>query len=357
MNPGGVIRWVGLGISRRSRLDLRGSQRVAQPGHGMLDSGPIDQQIGKADDAVRRAPRVGERQGGNTLFPEKLAQMARVSRGKCLEDRLVWIAHAHPVTPGPSQQAQDFLLQPAGVLRFILQHIGPPVAQALQVIPIGLQSLQRKADQVIVIECRASREASFVVGIDLDAHLEERGNLMQDVQFCRQLVGRQLHILGQADEAVGNVPHQLRPSLALDPLDATLLVGKAGINERRCRIGVRGDPFQHRGLQNLLGFLLVGYAKVLCQAQQARSFAHDVVSQPVKRSHPVADAREQAALLDEFVHPGREVVYGRIDQGDDEHLLVIRKATVRHQPRSERGQDVCLAASRCSRDTHHPAAI
>jgi aminotransferase len=67
------------------------------------------------------------------------------------------------------------------------------------------------------------------------------------------------------------------------------------------------------------------------EADQIRPLAHDVVGQPVQGPHAHPHARDQAARAQEARHPRREVVHRGIDQGHDEHLLVLLEHVRGHE--------------------------
>ena len=77
----------------------------------------------------------------------------------------------------------------------------------------------------------------------------------------------------------------------------------------------------------------------------------------MQRPHPVADVRQQPACDDELVDATREVVHRRVDERDDQHLLIVGKRGVRDELRGQRRQCVRLAAARHRRHAHTAAAI
>ncbi len=166
---------------------------------------------------------------------------------------------------------------------------------------------------------------------------------------------RQLQVLGQPDRVAGDRRHGLGPMLPAHP------VGLAVVQLRRQpgagRVGMAGHPRVDRLLQDLRRLALVQDREIVREPHQRRPFAHDIVRQAVQRAHAIADARQQAALPHELGHAPREVVHGRVDQGDDQHLLVVGQRAAGHQPRRQRGEGLGLAAPRHRRDPHLPARV
>ena len=85
--------------------------------------------------------------------------------------------------------------------------------------------------------------------------------------------------------------------------------------------------------------------------------AHDVMRQAVEGAHAVTDVWQQAACSHKAGHAGGEVIDCRIDQGHDQHFLVLGHAAERDKLGRQVGQHLGLAAARHGRDTHLAAHI
>jgi len=90
---------------------------------------------------------------------------------------------------------------------------------------------------------------------------------------------------------------------------------------------------------------LVDDLEIVRKPHQSRALAYDVVRQAVQCAHAVSQVRQQPAGLDELCHPLREVVDGRVDQGDDQHFLVVVQPAAGDQPGRQRRQRLGLAAA------------
>ncbi len=292
---------VGLWIAGRRRLDVLGQKRLAGEGRGVLGHRPVHQVVGQFDDRRLRATRVGHGMRDHTALFQEVTEKVRVGGGKSLIDGLVGIADAHPVAPSPSargrravrtgQQAQDLFLEFAAVLCLVFQDKRPAVAQASQEFFVQTQGHQRQPDQIVKVYAAAIGQAALIVGIDFKSHAHQRQFAGRLAQTEAEGVGVEFHVFGPPDKGSGHVLHQPGPLSALYPLTpwafqvvSQVAVGQLGMAPHPCFDGVGED---------LLRFPLVHDGKVVSQAQQARSLAHDVVGQAVERPHAVANAGQQ----------------------------------------------------------------
>ena len=251
---------------------------------------PGDQLVGKINDALRRAPRVRQGLGGHVQLFEKAAQVFGTGRGKGLVDGLVWVAHPHPVAIRTSQQAQQFFLQPAAVLGFIFQDIGPAGVQAVAEKRIRLQRLQSQPDQVIKIHRPAIAERALVVGIDGAPHLGQWQRRRRLVQLLAQGAGRELQVFGIADHIEGDPFDRVRQLFPPDPIRLVfrdLRVQKAVQIAR-----VVAQPGQGGGLTNSLGLPLVDDVELLAQPHQRRALPDNVVAEAVQGAHAIANGQQ-----------------------------------------------------------------
>ena len=118
---------------------------------------------------------------------EELIQEADARRGEGGVDRLIGIAHAHPVA-FLGEQAQDLFLQETGILRLVFEDVRPAGAQPIEQVLIGLQAQQREADQIVEVEAAAIAQAALVVIVDVEAHRADgprAGEVRQSVRAAR----------------------------------------------------------------------------------------------------------------------------------------------------------------------------
>ena len=232
----GIIGRIGLWIAGRRGHDVRRRESISHRVHGMIPLRPVNQIVGQVDDALGRTARIGQLTPRDVRFFQEVTQELGAGCGEGLVDGLVGVADAHPVAVGSDQQPQDFLLQPAAILRLVLQYEGPAIAQPLQVLRVQLQGLQRQADEVIEIHSATIDQGALIVGVDGPTHLRQGKRLRQSVQHRAQLGRSDLRILGLPDEAEGNGAHQARPLIAAHPIPFPLfqikgqeIVGTVGV--------------------------------------------------------------------------------------------------------------------------------
>ena len=245
--------------------------------------------------------------------------------------------------------------------------------QALEIFAVELERLQGQPDQVVIIHRTAVGERALVVGVDGEAQVEQgpgtrdqgsgvrgqgihfRAKPRQAVDAFPQQRRGELQVLGQADEVAAQGGDQLGPMVAAHPVAFALV--QVGVQPLIGGVRVRGDPGLGGFLQDPRGVALVHDAEIVRQPHQIGPLPHDVVGQPVQRAHPVADVRQQAALLHELIHAAREVVHRRVDQGDDQHLLVVGEVAIGDEPGGQRGQRLRLAAAGHGRHAHLAAGV
>jgi len=91
------------------------------------------------------------------------------------------------------------------------------------------------------------------------------------------------------------------------PVGLALVDGR--VEPPRQAVGVCADPGLDRVAQNLARLPFVHDGEIFGQADQPGPLAHDVVRQPVQRTHAVAYI-EQSEFFDELAYSQREVVNG-----------------------------------------------
>ena len=72
---------------------------------------------------------------------------------------------------GSGQQAQDLLLQLAGILGLVFEDVRPAVAQPLEELGVVLEQVDRQADQVVEIHRAAIGQGALVIAVDCQPHL------------------------------------------------------------------------------------------------------------------------------------------------------------------------------------------
>ena len=115
-------------------------------------------------------PEYDNRDFDHTGFEQEIVEEADARRGEGGVDRLIGIAHAHPVA-FLGQQAQNLFLQETGVLRLVFEDVRPAGAQAIEQVLIGLQAQQGEADQIVEVEAAAIAQAAFVADRKYPAHI------------------------------------------------------------------------------------------------------------------------------------------------------------------------------------------
>jgi hypothetical protein len=63
------------------------------------------------------------------------------------------------------------------------------------------------------------------------------------------------------------------------------------------------------------------------QPHQRRTL-RDIVRQPVQRTHPVAQVRQQPPAFDKLADALVEIIHRRIDQRNDQYFLLIRQGAL-----------------------------
>ena len=215
----------------------------------MLSLRPIHQVIGQVDDALGRPARVRQLLALHASPGDESAQILRVGSGKGLINRLVGIAHPHPVTARSGEQPEDLFLEQAAILRLILQDVRPTITQALEQPLIQLEGIQGQPDQVIEIHRSAIDQRSLVIAVDLPAHLCQGQWEGKFRQALSQFFGGETLILGVADETQPDIPDQIRQVLAIHPGNTVLI--QVGIEIASQLIQVAVQP----GLRGLLANL------------------------------------------------------------------------------------------------------
>ena len=259
----------------------------------MLDARPPNQFVGQLQDGARTATAVGQvaRQFG--VLRQEALQEAGVGAGEGGVDRLVRIPDAHPVAVAGRQQPQHALLRQARILGLVLQDERPARPQPFQVSLVRLQRPQRQQDEVVEVDGAAQTQAALVIGVDVQAKLQQRPGARLPLQAAQQLVGRRRQLLGDPNHGIGDVDGVVKQGL----LDAARVLQILRLDEGPECVRAGAEVAQHRLALDLGGRPLVDDIELFAQADQAGPLADDVVGQAVERAHAVAHAGQQALLL------------------------------------------------------------
>ena len=136
-----------------------------------------------------------------------------------------------------------------------------------------------------------------------------------------QFLRGQAVILGGADEGQGNAGHQFRQLLAADPVALALVHIRQEVIVQFGGMGLQ--PGCGGFLADEIGLALVEDGEALLQPDRGGFLAHDIVRQSVQGADAVTEGHGQ---LQEFLDAAGEVIHRRVDQGDDQHFLLIGQA-------------------------------
>ena len=233
--------------------------------------------------------------------------------------------------------------------------------QPHQIGLIRLQRLQGQQDQVIKIDRPAQGQTALIIGVDVEAGIEQRPRAALFLEVFRQFVGLSMQFLGQADQIIGDFAHIVLHKAA----DALKLLQVFGFDQRPQGVGVVGEKFAGGIFFDLARRVLVDDVEIFAQPDEAGAFAHDVMRQPVQRAHAIADARQQAACAQKLADAQAEVGDGAVGEGDDQHLALIAAPAAAvlfgHQPLHQFGgqqaEGVGLARAGHGADAHRPVCV
>ena len=357
------IGGVGLRIAGRRRADVRQAERVARLHHRVAAGRPVDHPIGHRDDAGRRTAGLGELPRRHVVAAQEFAQEPRVGGGERLEDRLIGVADAHPVAPLAGQQREDPLLHLAGVLRLILQDVGPPLAEPDDQFFVLLQQVQRAPDQIVEVQRAAVGQGALVVGVQRRADLRQAGVFVTVGARARTVISEQrLELirphplaLGIADEIGAQILDQVRQPLAAHERAAPLR--QLRIQQPLAAMLVAAQPGDRDLAPDLGALLLIDDPECIGQPHRFRPLAHDVGGKRVQRAHPVADARHQGARRGGLIDAAGQIVAGGVDQRDHQDLLLAGEDLQVQDAVDQHGDGFGLAAAGHRGDPHQPAAV
>jgi len=283
------------------------------------------------------------------------AQQVRIGGGEGLVDGLIGIPDAHPVAALAGQQAQNIFLQSAGILGLIFQDVRPAVAQLLQQRVGGDQQLIRQADEVIEVHRAAIGQGALVAGIDLQPHLGQGQGSRLTLQMKTQPFGGEAAVLGRADELGRDLLHQSGPIFAPHPANLGRAEGRREVEVEKIRVILQpcAAGFGNQGGRDAL----IHDGELFIEADQGRILAHDVMRQSVQGADAIAEMGDEPARLDELAHPGREVLYSRIDQRDDQHLLIGLESSAGDDLRGEGREGMRLARAGHGGDAQRAVGI
>ena len=173
-------------------------------------------------------------------------------------------------------------------------------------------------------------------------------------ELAEEWLGAQATVLGPRDEGAHHVAAIVGPKVTARPGQAgtlQILPQQAGD-----KVGMGAQPGGDRIVHDLAGGAVVHDGEIVGQAHQAGALAHNVMGQAMERAHAVADLRREPARFEVRGDAAGKVAYGRVDQGDDQHLLVIVH-TIGDQVRRQGGEGVSFATAGDCGHAHVAAAI
>ncbi len=229
------------------------------------------------------------------------------------------------------------------------------MAQPLQELPIEPEGLQGQPDEIVEIDGAPGGEGPLVVSVDRQPHLYQGQRLSVLLQQETQLRRGAPQVLGLLDKIARQTTDQIGPLLAAEPLPLTLV--EIGVEIIVESVRVLAQPALGRLLENLGGGPLVHDLEVVGETGEGRTLPDDVVTEAMEGAHPVAQPGDEPLLADEAPHPPGEVLDGRVDQRDDEDLLVVTEETLGDDAGRQLREGPRLAAAGHRRDTHPPAQV
>lgn len=105
------------------------------------------------------------------------------------------------------------------------------------------------------------------------------------------------------------------------------------------------------------GFLFVEDLEAIGEADEVGAFGDDVAGEAVQGADAVAEAGEEAERFGELAYAVGEVVYGGVDEGDDEDFLVVAQVLGRDELGGEGGESPGFTATRHGGDAEFAAAV
>lgn len=214
------------------------------------------------------------------------------------------------------------------------------------------EQVEGETDEIVEVHRAAVGEGALVIGIDLKSHRGQWKGSRRTVQEVADFVRGETVVFGGTDEGHGDVRHQVGQLLAADPVTFALVhIGKEIVVQIG---GVALQPGVGGFLADEVGFALVNDAEAVLQPGRGRFFADDVVRQPVQGADAVAEGHGQG---EEFLDAGGEVVHRRVDQGDDEHFLLVGQRAGADDLRGEGAERVRLAGAGHGGNAHLPAGV
>ena len=177
------------------------------------------------------------------------------------------------------------------------------------------------------------------------------------IQLGPQFVGLGLQFLAHTDHRVGDA-HGVVNDIAFN---APVVLQVVRLDEGRKQFGMGAKVTYHRLALDPFGGAFVDNIEGFAEADQSRSLAHDVVSQPMQRAHAIADAGQQPLFLAyEAADATAEVLDCAVGDGDDQHLALVERplgSQPLHQARGQQAQREGLAAAGHGADAHGPVGI
>ncbi|MPM67006.1 hypothetical protein SDC9_113921 [bioreactor metagenome] len=162
-----------------------------------------------------------------------------------------------------------------------------------------------------------------------------------------------LPVFGLAYEVCVQSHQHFAPILAGIAVERRM-VGR-NVGQLQLRVGMQIDRsvlFDHTR-----GFRFIHDGEALTDACFLRVFFDDVMRQTVQSTNAVADIGQEPFFFDEAGDAGGKIVYGRVDQGDDEDLLIVIQISVEDQLGCQRRKGVGLAAAWDGRNTHPAGGV